>query len=160
MSLFKKLINIPRSIYHYKRGHLKLPYLPNALWIEPTNICNLKCIMCPNSVVTQKNPGYMEMGLYKKIIDEAKDFVSYVVLCISGEPLLNIDLPRMIKYANDKGVYTYLSTNCTVLTPQLSEEILKAGLSWINFSFDGCTKETYEKIRVNAKFNESLRNVF
>lgn len=159
MALFKKLINIPRSIYHYKRGHLKLPYLPSALWIEPTNVCNLKCIMCPNSVVTQKNPGFMEMDLYKKIINEAKSFVSYIVLCVSGEPLLNKNLPRMIKYAKYNGIYTYLSTNCTVLTPQLSMEILNAGLSWINFSFDGCTKETYEKVRVNARFNESLRNV-
>jgi len=47
----RNLINIPRSIYHYKKGSLNLPYLPNALWIEPTNTCNLKCIMCPNSIV-------------------------------------------------------------------------------------------------------------
>lgn len=159
MSLFKKLINIPISIYHYKRGHLILPYLPNALWIEPTNICNLKCIMCPNSIVSQKNPGFMELELFRKIIDEAKDFVSYAVLCISGESLLNKDFPEMVKYAKEKGIHTYLSTNCTVLTPELSRRILKAGLDWINFSFDGCTKEIYEKVRVNAKFEESLRNV-
>lgn len=155
----KNLITIPLSIYYYKTGKIVVPYLPNALWIEPTNICNLKCIMCPNSVLSQKNPGMMKMELYKKIIDESKNFVSFVILCISGESLLHPKFSEMVKYAKDNGIATYISTNCTVLTPQLSEKLLKAGLDWINFSFDGCTKEIYEKVRVNAKFEKSLSNV-
>lgn len=156
---FRNLINIPRSIHHYKMRHTILPYLPNAIWIEPTNICNLKCIMCPNSIMEQKNLGYMEFGLYKKVIDEAKDFVSYATLCISGESLLNRNFPRMVEYAKDNGIHTYLSTNATVLTNELSRQILEIGLDWINFSFDGCTKEVYEKIRVNANFEKTLKNI-
>lgn len=71
----KHLITILRSIYHYKKGDLCLPYLPNALWTELTNVCNLRCIMCPNSVRAQKKSGFMDIELYKKIIDEAKVFV-------------------------------------------------------------------------------------
>lgn len=155
----KNLINIPRSIYHYKRGHLILPYLPNALWIEPTNTCNLRCIMCPNSILVQENPGFMDIGLYQKIIAEAKDFISYAILCIAGESLLHKNFCEMVKNAKDNGIATYVSTNCTLLTPDLSRKILESGLDWINFSFDACTKETYEKIRVNANFEESLQNI-
>lgn len=160
--MFKKLkhlITIAASIYHYKRGNLILPYLPNALWIEPTNVCNLRCIMCPNSFVTQKNPGFMSMELYRKIIDQAKDFAAYVILCIGGESLLNKNFPQMVKYAKTKGISTYLSTNATVLTPSLSRKILQSGLDWINFSFDGCSKKVYEKVRVGANFEKTLKNI-
>jgi len=65
----------------------------------------------------------------------------------------------MIKYAKNNGLKTYLSTNATVLNPKLSEHIIKSGLDWVNFSFDGCTKEIYEKIRINGKFESTLQNV-
>lgn len=155
----KSIVTVPLALYCYKRGVLKLPYSPSVLWIEPTNVCNLKCLMCPNSIVTQKNPGFMKMELYRKLIKEAKDFVSVVILCISGESLLHKNFPEMVKYAKDNGISVYVSTNCTKLTPALSRQILKAGIDWINFSFDGCTKKTYERVRVNANFEQSLRNV-
>lgn len=155
----KSLAKIGLSLFCYKAKILRLPYLPLTLWIEPTNVCNLKCIMCPNSINVQKNPGFMDMELYKKIIKEAKNSISSVILCISGEPLLHKNFPQMVKLAKENGISTSVSTNGTLLTPFLSRKILKAGLDWINFSFDGCTKKTYEKVRVNAKFEKTLENI-
>lgn len=152
-------ITIILSVIYYKLKITKLPYLPLALWIEPTNKCNLKCVMCPNSVIAQDKLGFMDFKLYQKIIDEGKDYLSYVILCLSGESLLHPDLPKMIAYAKKNNIKTYLSTNATVLTKSLSEKIIKAGLNWINFSFDGCSKEIYEKVRINAKFDITLKNV-
>lgn len=160
--MLKKIRNflfVPQAIYHYRNKSLKLPYMPAAIWIEPTNVCNLRCIMCPNSIVKQKNPGFMSWELYTRIIEEAQHFVAYIVFCISGESLLHPKLTEMIAYAKRRGIATYLSTNCTLLTPKISRKLLEAGLDWINFSFDGCTKETYEKVRVNAIFEKSLNNV-
>lgn len=162
MTIFNKiknLINIAASIYYYKKGSRVLPYLPSAVWIEPTNVCNLKCIMCPNSVIEQRNKGFMDMVLYQKIIDEIKNFATYVILCISGESLLHKDFSKMVKIAKQNGLAVYLSTNATVLTRGLSRRILEAGLDWVNFSFDGCTKEIYEKVRIGANFEKTLRNV-
>ena len=159
MKKIKNFLTMFWSIYHYKKGSKVLPYLPNALWIEPTNICNLRCVMCPNSLRKQKNPGYMQIGIYKKIIGEIKTFASYIVLCISGESLLHKDFPEMVRIAKQNGLAVYLSTNATVLTPKLSREILSAGLDWINFSFDGCSKEAYEKVRVGANFEKTLQNI-
>ena len=152
-------ITIPLSIISYKLGLTRLPYLPAAIWIEPTNACNLKCIMCPNSIINQYKRGYMSLDLFKKIIDEAKNFTAYTVLCISGEPLLHPKFDQMIKIAKQNNIATYVSTNCTLLTPALSRKILEAGLDWINFSFDGTTKKVYEGVRVNANFEKSLQNV-
>jgi radical SAM protein with 4Fe4S-binding SPASM domain len=158
-SAIKSLMTIPRSIYHYKKGSLTLPYLPNIAWIEPTNVCNLKCIMCPNSVITQKNPGFMNMDLYKKIIDEGKNHFSGIILCLAGEPFLHQQLPEMVKYAKQNGIGVMLSTNGTVMTSDTSRKIIKAGIDWINFSFDGCSKEIYEKIRVGGDFEKTIENI-
>ncbi len=159
MKKINNIFAIFSSILTYKLKITKLPHLPLALWIEPTNKCNLRCLMCPNSVISQDKLGFMDFDLYKKIIDQSKNYISYVVLCISGESLLHPKFPQMVKYAKNNGINTYLSTNATTLTPLLSEKIIKAGLDWINFSFDGCTKSTYEKIRVNGKFETTLKNV-
>jgi radical SAM protein with 4Fe4S-binding SPASM domain len=156
MKILKNLYPTQRS---YKKGAIKPPNSPFALWIEPTNVCNLRCIMCPNSLRKQKKSGYMDMSTYKKIIDEAKGFIAYIVLCVSGEPLLHRNLPQMIKYAQNANIRTTLSTNASLLTPQLSREILEAGLDAIYFSFDGCSAEVYEKVRVGSNFNKTLMNI-
>lgn len=152
-------ITIILSVICYKLKVTKLPYLPLTLWIEPTNKCNLKCVMCPNSVIAQDKLGFMDFHLYQKIINESKNYLSNITLCLSGESLLHPDLPKMIAYAKKNNIKTYLSTNATVLTKSLSKKIIKAGLDWINFSFDGCSKEIYEKVRINAKFDITLKNV-
>lgn len=159
MKKINNIFAIIGSIITYKLKITKLPHLPLALWIEPTNKCNLKCVMCPNSVISQDKLGFMDLDLYKNIIDQSKGYISYVVLCISGESLLHPKFPQMVKYAKDNSVNTYLSTNATTLTPVLSKKIIESGLDWINFSFDGCSKETYEKIRINGKFESTLKNV-
>lgn len=155
----RSLITIPRSIYHYKKGTLRLPYMPSAVWIEPTNVCNLKCIMCPNSVIKQENPGFMSLDLYKKIISGGKNFFGAVVLCLSGEPFLHKDLPEMVRFAKENGINSMISTNATVMTKEMSMAVLENGLSWINFSFDGCSKEIYEKVRVGGNFEKTLQNI-
>lgn len=155
----KVLKNIYNNHRQYKKGALSPSSLPLALWIEPTNACNLKCIMCPTATKQPEPIGRMDFDLYKKIIDEAKDFVAVICLCISGEPLLHNKLPQMIDYARKAGIKTTLSTNATLLTPEVSKEVLEADLDAIYFSFDGCSAEVYEKVRVGADFEKTLNNI-
>lgn len=162
MTIAKKIINllkVPLSIWCYKRGILVLPYMPAVLWIEPTNSCNLKCIMCPNSINKNRKVGFMELNSFKAIVNQAESFASKVVLCISGESLLHPDFSKMVEYCHLKRIKTFVSTNATVLTKELSRAIIKSGLNRITFSFDGITKSTYEKVRVNAKFENTLKNI-
>src|SRR3972149_4129304 len=155
----RKLFRFFRIAWHYKRGSVRLPYGPLRLWVEPTSFCNLKCPMCTSKDVPEEKIGYMDWDLYKKIIDEAKDFVYDIDLFMGGESLFHKRLPEMIAYAKANGIRTRLSTNATVLTKDKREALLDAGLDFIIFSFDGYEKEVYEKIRVNANFEKTLRNI-
>lgn len=115
--------------------------------------------MCPNSLPREIKRGFMEWELYRRIIDEVASFVSGVNLFLGGESLLHPDLPRMIRYASEKGVATRLDTNATLLSEDKARELIEAGLDFILFSFDGYDKESYEQIRVNADFEDTLEKV-
>lgn len=101
----------------------------------------------------------MEFELFKKIINEAKDFVHSVNLHHRGESLLHKDLPKMIQACRDHKIYSQLHTNATLLTENKSYEIITSGLNYISFSFDGFDKRSYERIRIGAKFEETLGNI-
>jgi radical SAM protein with 4Fe4S-binding SPASM domain len=153
---YKRLFQVFSS---YKRKKVCLPYLPVRLWIETTSICNLRCVMCPNKDLKKEEKGFMEFGLFRKIIDEARAFVFDVNLIHRGEGLLHPDFPRMVRYAHESGITTKFHTNATLLTEEKSVELIEAGLDQISFSFDGYDKKTYESIRVNADFEKTIANI-
>ena len=101
----------------------------------------------------------MDFDLYKKIIDEISGKVYDINLFHRGEPLLNSNIVPMIAYASESGVKTRIHTNATLLDKELSRSMILAGLDLISFSFDGYTKEVYEKNRSGASFEESLSRI-
>lgn len=150
----RALSNCLNSIYNYKRKRIEVSSLPAVLWIEPTNKCNLKCIMCPNTQIPRDELGFMAWDTYKKIIDEAREFATSVYLLLAGESLLHKDIYRMIRYARDNNIRPLLNTNGTVLaSEEHRDRLLDSGVSHITFAFDGYNKETYERIRVGARYD-------
>jgi len=156
----KSLLGYLRKFYlstaQYRKHSVICAQLPVRLWIEPTNICNLRCIMCPTGQGSIQNPGRMSLDLYRKIIDEAAAFAIDINLFGRGEAFLHPNLPELVRYAHDKGLNTRLETNATMLTAAKSEEIIQTGLDFISFSFDGYTKGIYESIRRGADFEKTL----
>lgn len=138
---------------------------PLQLDLEITNICNLRCKMCAitakeNMGIKEKR-GFMDWNLFKKILDEGGENCLYAMnLNGFGEPLLNPFLPKMISYAKERGVIdTMFHTNATLLTEEKAKKIIESGLDKIIFSFDSPVKETYENIRVGAKFEDTYSNI-
>ena len=81
-----------------------------------------------------------------------------------GEPLLNPKLPEIIDYAKKKGVLeTVINTNATKLDGKMSEKIINSGLDIMIYSFDGGTKNTYEKMRPGRfgknNFDDIYKNI-
>lgn len=140
--------------------------VPLHLDIETTDLCNLKCPMCARTVALEnkvnKNQGYMSKDDFRKIIDQAKELGVYSVkLNYIGEPLLHKDLIWQIDYAKKAGIIdVMLNTNGLLLTKELSEQILKAGLDKIMFSLDAISPDLYEKIRVGSNLGKVIDNIF
>lgn len=151
---------MPHKWLAYERGWEKGSFKPDRFYIESTNVCNLDCIMCPIGLhVDTRKKGFMEWDLYKSIVDEIKGFATTCTLHAWGEPLLHPRIFDMIAYAHEAGLWTETSTNLTKLDEDAADKIIDAGLSQIYLSLDGVTKETYEKVRRKADFENSVQNV-
>jgi len=101
----------------------------------------------------------MDFALFQKIVDEAKNFVFDVHLLHRGESLLHPDFFKMIRYAHDARIVTRFHTNGTLLTEDKARKLIESGLDQFAFSFDGFDAESYEKIRVKAKFDQTVANI-
>lgn len=157
---WKVLINNLKALSNYRAKKVVLDNKPSFIWIEPTNHCNLKCIMCPTGQdLLGMEKGFMEYGVYKKIIDEIKNHTSSIMLEISGESLLYPQVYEMINYAQNNGIRPMLNTNATLLNESATHSLLDSGIQHINFGFDGFNKEMYEQIRVGANFEKTLENI-
>jgi radical SAM protein with 4Fe4S-binding SPASM domain len=154
-----KVLRLGRLLLDFIRRRRRVRGRPFRLWIETASACNLRCVMCPNKELAANQKGLMSLDLFKKIIDECRFFTNDVYLHHRGEPLLNPALFAMIAYARQAGLKTRFHTNGALLDADKAIRLLDAGPDLVSFSFDGFTKEAYEKIRTGAVFETTLANI-
>jgi len=111
----KKYENFMLAKQEEKEQKLVLKSKPYHIEIEPTNICNLHCPLCSTGVDAITRPKQkIKLENFKKLIDEVKDTALLLALQNWGEPTLVKDLPKMIRYATDAGIYTSMATNFSI----------------------------------------------
>jgi glycosyltransferase involved in cell wall biosynthesis/pyruvate-formate lyase-activating enzyme len=164
IEVFLSVINFPivNNIYHriyYALIKRKASYGLSKMDLETYNVCNLRCVMCPYRDMTREKV-LMSMELFKKIIDDAaKSGIREIGLNFYNEPLLDPLLFERIEYAKMKGLKVCFSSNGTILTKEKRDALLDSGIDSITFSFDGATKEVYERVRVGANFEKTRDNI-
>lgn len=156
----KSLSNKLSLIKAYKNKNSQISHYPPVLNIETSSRCNLRCPMCSRETGEfARRTGDMDKDLFEKIINEVHEYSELVVLHNDGEPLMNNRLPEMVNYAKQYHLKTLISTNVTLLNEDRATALIEAGLDIIIFAVDGSTKETYEKIRVGAKYEKVINNI-
>lgn len=135
---------------------------PLFIDIEVTSVCNLKCPFCATTYRGDEiKKGFMPFDTLKKIINEgAKNNLYGVKFNIRGEPLLHSEIVDFVKYAKSKGLIdVYFNTNAMLLTEEVAKKLIDAGLNRLSVSFEGYTKDIFEKNRVGAKYETVLANI-
>ncbi len=130
---------------------------PTSIQIESTTRCNLKCWMC-DSWRWDRRGMTMSFSDFKRIIDQFPFLIS-VNLQGMGEPLMDKDIFKKVAYCKSKKIVTLFSTNATLINENTAKKIIDSGLDYIVISVDGATPETFERIRVGAKFEQVIGNV-
>lgn len=153
-----KARNRMRIAASYFRRKAVLTGGPIEITLESTAKCNLYCPMCPRHIYTFDNEN-MDLDLYKKVIEDCKDYVEFVWPYGIGEPMIHPKLFDMIRITREAGIRTGMSTNATLLDERRTELLLDSGLDYLILAFDGATKETYEKYRTGAKFERTKENI-
>jgi radical SAM protein with 4Fe4S-binding SPASM domain len=131
---------------------LKRPPHPHLHQIEPTNACPYRCIMCPRNDRMRRKVGYMDMELFRKVIDEAAAYPDSVrkkeiELFHFGESLLHPRIADMNAYAASGGLFTVLSVNAPELTESLAGRLIDGKAGKIIVSMDGSDAEGFLAIR-------------
>jgi radical SAM protein with 4Fe4S-binding SPASM domain len=133
--------------------------MPISIQIEPTNHCNYRCFFCPTGDKSllkkvSRPKGYMTIKLYKKIIDDIYEMskvseskIKSILLYKDGEPLLHKDLPSMVTYAKNKSASQYIAitTNGSLLTKDMSHNLIDSGLDVLRISMQSLTSESLKK---------------
>lgn len=136
-----------------------IPALPSTYWLDITRKCNLRCVMCPQSRGLAPCPAEMPLDMFKAVVDDICGNHPLLKLYMSGEPLLHGNIFEMIDHACTRGCRTMIHTNATGLTSEVSERLLLSSLTFLSFSFDGCSAEVYERLRPPAKFEQVRANI-
>jgi MoaA/NifB/PqqE/SkfB family radical SAM enzyme len=131
---------------------------PVCLYLEVTNRCNLLCETCPRTFEALEPPADMSWALFTRIVDQVPD-IARVVLHGVGEPMLVKDLPRMIRYLKDRGVYVLFNTNGTLLHSKRFQQWIDTGLDELRVSLDAADRETYARVRGKDFFQRIVRDV-
>ncbi len=120
----------------------------HKLFLELTLRCNEHCFHCGSSCdYTAENE--MSADDYKRILDEVKeDFdIRKMMLCITGgEPLLRHDFFEIMSYANELGYAWGMTSNATLITPEIAHKLALCGMKTISVSIDGL-EETHDRYR-------------
>ena len=155
----KKIINLIKVELQRKLGCNKVSASPYIIIIDPGNICNLKCPLCPTGLRKREVlRGFLKFDDFKKIVDQFKAHAYEVILHNWGEPFLNQDILPMIRYCADNNIGTNLSSNLNAL-PFSGEEVVRSGLEYLIVSLDGTTQAVYSKYRVQGKIETVLANL-
>lgn len=128
--------------------------------VDVSGLCNLSCISCPRgNMPRQPKAGYMSAEVYGKVLDKIlrdDPFTGVVTLYNWGEPLLNSDLPEILRITNERGVLSAISSNLNVKKD--FADVIKEKPTWFRISLSGF-EESYEITHTGGKWPLLLKNM-
>lgn len=132
---------------------------PNYVQIESSTKCNMKCQMCIRA------PGEnfdMPFDFFRSIIDQLRSSwfgTKQVDLTGVGEPLLCKNLISMVKYTKKAGFTVGFTSNFTLMNEEKAKELIQAKVDYVHVSIDSARKETFERMRLGANFEDVMSKV-
>lgn len=146
---------------------LKVPF---SIQIDVCSACNMKCDFCFHSDLESIKRNKVEFGMmsyetFTKVIDNIKKTseskIKKLKLFKIGEPLLNTELPKMIQYVKESDIAEIIeiTSNGTLLTPKLTDQLIEAGLNILNISVNAIDEMEYKRKIPKGTFEEYVNNI-
>ncbi|MEM9416695.1 MAG: radical SAM protein [Planctomycetota bacterium] len=169
----RKLANMALVNAEFLLKRERLIGRPYAMKIESTNICNTECQLCPTGMgLRDRRKGRMKLEQFKSLVDQLRWHLFSLDLSMWGDPLIAPDIYPMIRYAHDKRVWTYISSNLHGfhITPRKRRDgsldpkddatkIVESGLDMLTCSLHGATQETFAIYQPGKDFGDAIAKV-
>ena len=160
--------NTPRKFINFCFTYMQIKLIknskvigfPTSLSIDPVNVCNLKCPLCPTWQSKEKSEkSTMSFELFKKVINELGRYLYHIDLYNWGEPFLNKEIIKMISYASDRRIEVEISSNLNILDNNSISDIVNSGLDTLVVSIAGASQKSYGDYNVGGDFKRVITTV-
>ncbi|MFN7106203.1 MAG: radical SAM protein, partial [Pyrobaculum sp.] len=128
-----------------KPSDFSTPFRPIISW-NITRRCNLRCVHCyiDAGVETVEELSTREA---LDVVDQMAEVGVPLILFTGGEPLARRDFFEIAQYAKDRGIKLVLSTNGTLITPEVAKWLKEVGFVYVGVSLDSVRKEFHDQFR-------------
>jgi len=145
----------------YKEGADISKSMPQVVYIETTNTCNLTCPMCPITMGVEGFVGNAKFFPWT-MIEQLKPFLETAKRCVmsgGGEPFLHPKFLDMIRFVKEAGAEIVFNTNGTLLTEKAAGRLVDLQADTVSFSVDAADPDIYASIRAGADLREVEKNI-
>jgi MoaA/NifB/PqqE/SkfB family radical SAM enzyme len=163
-ALALKLSNLLLAHYHFRERHTILQSRPVGIIVDPSNMCRLACPGCVHSTRSESlrlfdwPNGTLTVDRASSLLKIYGPYALGIYFCSYGEPLLNLNTPKMIRTAKRYLLWTGLSTSLSVQQFD-PESYIQSGLDFMVLAIDGATQSVYERYRRNGDLEVVFENV-
>ena len=126
--------------------------MPNKVFLEITNVCNLSCSFCHG---TKRKAKILSVDEFRHAAREARTFGEYLYFHLMGEPLLHPNLEEFLNIAAELGFRVIITTNGTLLNSRRDVLLSSKALFKVSISL-----HSFEANDENVDFNEYLASCF
>ena len=134
-----------KQIFNLKDKELKFQ-APNFVWWDITSVCNLKCYYCYSSS-GKPSEDELTTSEIKKIIKDLASSGVFFIYFLGGEPFMKKDFIDILKYCDEVGIGTMVTTNGTLINEAIAKKIKKYNVTNVRVSIDSHKEKTNNKIR-------------
>jgi len=163
-ALTVKILNLLLTRYHFHVRSTALLSRPFGLVVDPSNMCQLACPGCVHSTRNEAlkifdwPKGTMAETRFRALLGLYGPYAVGAYFCNYGEPLLNLQTPKLIRLAKTYLMGTALSTSLSVRRFD-ADAYVESGLDAMVLSIDGATQSVYERFRRNGDLELVFGNV-
>lgn len=137
-------LSLLKNIDRWPYSPLRDEY-PHKLTIVLTECCNHQCDYCFKSCDSSRGQE-LSVREWLRVIDQAQQMGVQEITFTGGEPFLYKNFLTLVTYCSEKGIYTKISTNGTLLDKDTVRRLKQSGAEFIHLSLPCVSEELYDRI--------------
>lgn len=155
------------SFERFLRGD-GLPAWPLEVFVEVSNLCNLKCAMCGTfsavnprkyMLMSEVDREFYDAGGLNRSTESVLRHALSVHAFGYGEPTIHPQFQEFIGYLSSFGLLVDFFTNGMRLDQHMCEFLVSSNVGIVYISFSGATKEDYENLYIGGEFETVLEGI-
>ena len=130
--------------------------LKMLIW-EITDACNLSCRHCYKRMISSSTAEFIDEIDIMETVSEFKQCGLKEIVISGGEPLIKKEkVLEIIRVCNRLGIETIVTTNGTLMSPEMAKLLKTTGLSGVQISIDGIDAKRHDRIRGGGTFSKAV----